>query len=532
MFGKNKKETSVNVTGGKTKGKKRKGWKIAAVLLVLVILFLVVRNALFSNASQSVVFVDTVEAVNDTIKSELNLSGVIESEKTTVYASPVSALVESVDAQEGQLVSAGDYLITYSTDSLEQNYSIAELQAKASDATASESLKESAKSSNELATANTNIAAYQAQLDTLYSELATLNNQSVQYEITANNNTALQAEIAEFTTQLQAVNVSIAALEVKAADGSITSEESAQLTSLLDKKAVLNEKIEKREKKLTDSTDLANAVTNLASQIRDKTNQIAEAESNMAEAKASQSTAEATILSEDQKANISYNQEASQLTLEQSADVLSKAKAGIIAESDGIVTSVQAVNGTMSTEGASLLTIADNSEMCVVLAVSKYNLESIHEDQSVSVTFMEHEYQGKVSYISRLAETGTSGSALVTVKVHLDDPDENLVIGLEADADIMIGTAEDVLVIPLQAVNTDNKGDFVYTVENNIVQRKYVETGLASVENIEIKSGLVAGEKVITTVSSEIIEGITVVENSQMIQTESESNTTGTEAAE
>ena len=101
---------------------------------------------------------------------------------------------------------------------------------------------------------------------------------------------------------------------------------------------------------------------------------------------------------------------------------------------------------------------------------------------------------------------------MVTVKVHIDNPDDNLILGLDAKASICLGTADNVLTVPISAVNSDSEGDFVYTVNEQIVTKKYVTTGLASTEEIEIKKGIETGEKVITTVDSTITEGMKVTE--------------------
>ena len=104
---------------------------------------------------------------------------------------------------------------------------------------------------------------------------------------------------------------------------------------------------------------------------------------------------------------------------------------------------------------------------------------------------------------------------MVTVKIHIENPDENLILGLDAKVSINLGTAENVLTVPISAVNSDSEGDFVYTINDGFVEKKYVTAGMASTEEIEIKSGIEEGEKVITTVDSSIIEGMKVMENVQ-----------------
>lgn len=219
--------------------------------------------------------------------------------------------------------------------------------------------------------------------------------------------------------------------------------------------------------------------------------------------------------------------QAGKLTLEQTADSLSKAKAGIVADFDGIVTQVDTSAGSMAAEGSPLLTLASANDLCVEIPVSKYNLANIEIGQKATVTFQDKDYTGEVNYISKVAQKAESGAALVTVKVHIDTPDDNLVLGLDAKVKIDLGSVENVIKVPVSAVNSDTSGDFVYVVENNIVVRKAVTTGMASKEEMEIKSGLSEGEKVITTIDATIIEGMQVTESTEQ---DTETSAAGTTA--
>ena len=70
---------------------------------------------------------------------------------------------------------------------------------------------------------------------------------------------------------------------------------------------------------------------------------------------------------------------------------------------------------------------------------------------------------------------------------------------------------EDVIAVPVEAVNTSKEGSFCYIVdENGMIARKDVETGLSSATMIEIKSGLSFGDKVVRNTGSVLEEGMRV----------------------
>ena len=80
-----------------------------------------------------------------------------------------------------------------------------------------------------------------------------------------------------------------------------------------------------------------------------------------------------------------------------------------------------------------MFSIADASKMCVDFKVSKYNLTSLQVGQKVTITSLDRKYQGSVTNIGKVAEKNRArGAAMATARVHIDNPDDNLIIGLDA----------------------------------------------------------------------------------------------------
>lgn len=300
----------------------------------------------------------------------------------------------------------------------------------------------------------------------------------------------------------------------------------SDIQTLTSMEATINGEIASLQTKASDTKNKKKEAASIQAQLAQKTSQLAEVQRLLAEAQSKKASAEAGILSASQKENINLSQQASKLTLEQSAENLSAAKAGITAEFDGIVTDVQAEAGTMAAEGAGLISVASAKDMCVEMSVSKYNLSSLALNQKATITFQEKEYDGTVNYISKMATTGESGAAMVKVKVHIENPDDALILGLDAKVSVDLGTASDVWMVPIAAVNSDSDGDFVYLLKEGIVEKQYVTTGLTSKENVEIKTGLESGDKIITTIDATVVEGAAVMENVPQEDTENEAETT------
>ncbi len=115
------------------------------------------------------------------------------------------------------------------------------------------------------------------------------------------------------------------------------------------------------------------------------------------------------------------------------------------------------------------------------------------------VTLAGHEYSGTVTSLSRIAEANAQGTPVVTAQIKIDNPDENIYLGLEATVSVNGQEAADVLVVPTECINSGQDGSFCYVVqEDGTLVRKNVETGLSADDYTEIKSGLEFGDRVVS----------------------------------
>ena len=147
----------------------------------------------------------------------------------------------------------------------------------------------------------------------------------------------------------------------------------------------------------------------------------------------------------------------------------------------------------------------------VEISVTKYDLDKIAVGQKAVITIGGKEYQGEVSKINKMAERNNSGAAVVGTQIKINNPDSDVVLGVEAKVVISTAQAQDTVLVPATCVNVDVDGQFVYVVENSIIVKKPVETGISSDTMIQITEGLNEGDQVVTDVSSGLMEGMTVV---------------------
>jgi HlyD family secretion protein len=154
-------------------------------------------------------------------------------------------------------------------------------------------------------------------------------------------------------------------------------------------------------------------------------------------------------------------------------------------------------------EGTSIVQLGDISRMFVEVLVDEADIGSVDIDQQVDIVvdaYPDELFEGKVTRIDPRAET-TQNVTTIKVTVEVDNPDARLKPGMNASCDFVVERAENVLVVPAEAVKEDERGGAMVTVLQGEQQipRKVV-TGISSGEVTEIKSGLTEGELVVTAV--------------------------------
>lgn len=237
------------------------------------------------------------------------------------------------------------------------------------------------------------------------------------------------------------------------------------------------------------SSDLAEIQSELASQ-----EAIAEADPN------------AVTAEEKERMEITTN--LSELDQMSAQELVESAKKGITADFNGIVSKTAVVEGSTVTQGMELLTLQNTDRVDVDVNISKYDYDKVAENQKAAITLAGKTYEGTVTSVSHMAVQNEKGASLISARVRIDHPDENVFLGVDAKVTIQAASAQDVVVLPAEVVNIGKEGSFCYTLEDGVISRRNIETGLTSDEYIEVVSGLKEGDTVIRDIGG-LQEGMT-----------------------
>ncbi|MEK6584478.1 MAG: HlyD family efflux transporter periplasmic adaptor subunit, partial [Nitrospirota bacterium] len=108
--------------------------------------------------------------------------------------------------------------------------------------------------------------------------------------------------------------------------------------------------------------------------------------------------------------------------------------------------------------------------------------------------------KGKVVYVSPVVSKAAAQNRTIDVEINFDQPNKDtLPVGASVDAEIILETKNDAVVVPTNAVIERDEVKFVYTVVIDRVEKRNVSTGISSWEYMEILDGVREGERVITS---------------------------------
>jgi multidrug efflux pump subunit AcrA (membrane-fusion protein) len=176
----------------------------------------------------------------------------------------------------------------------------------------------------------------------------------------------------------------------------------------------------------------------------------------------------------------------------------------IVAPLDGTILSINAQVGD-SVGTNKFISIADLSQPYLEVLVDETDLNNIGIGYEVQVTFdalPNQTFTGKVISIDPSLVNVANVSAVSSI-VQLDTSSfskpQNLPVGLSATAEIISNQAENVLLVPVEALRELSAGNYaVFVMENGTPVLKTVEVGLMDYTSAEIKSGLNEGDVVTT----------------------------------
>ncbi len=169
----------------------------------------------------------------------------------------------------------------------------------------------------------------------------------------------------------------------------------------------------------------------------------------------------------------------------------------IRAEGDGILSELALTDGCRITEGASVYTIIFTDRFWLKAEIDELDIADVRAGQAVQVVFdayPETEIEGQVEKVSAL---GSNKGGVATYTVTISVPgSENLKTAMSATATIELERRDDVLLIPVDAVDTVDGKKIVKVVDGETLREQEVTLGLVNYTMAEVTEGLAEGQEI------------------------------------
>lgn len=500
-------EKRKNKAAGGRKRKKKIPLIVAAALVVVFGGYSVVNSVIAKNTPAQV---NTITAAKGSVEETISTSGKVNSEQSRTYYAPVGAVITEMNVSLGDVVEEGQQLVTFDTSDLEAQKTKAELDASASANGYRSTQYQSDKKQSEY---NEAVIG----LDEL-KVLAAGQEQYVQ-GLKYNLEDDIQNKKEDLQEWLNKLNLELEIQNNKLSEP--RSEESRE--RIQETIQNLNESIRRTSNEIND--------LNMSDEMKEK-QRIIDAEQKklddmkeeISRREGKESSSEAGIVDPYAKQQQADNMQSAQITAEEAAEKLAKGQEGVKAEFGGIVTKIATMSssanasaggglleGATVSEGTELFTIESNQQVKVDISITKYDLAKIAVGQKADITIADQKYEGEVTKINKVAANNSQGSPVVGVEVHINNPDSGIYLGVEAQVVIHTNSAQDVITLPVEIVNTDRNGDFCYVVENGVVTMRRITTGISSDTDVEVTDGLKEGDLVVYDMTGSVTEGMSVV---------------------
>lgn len=192
------------------------------------------------------------------------------------------------------------------------------------------------------------------------------------------------------------------------------------------------------------------------------------------------------------------------------------------AEFSGVITTCDIEEGGQTTALSTGITLENMKKRVVTISLGEYDVHKVKEGMTATVRTAYGTYDGVVASIAPTATGGSQGSMLDSVgsmagisglssltnsgagvecKIVVDHPDENIIVGFDADVEIVTGTYSSVPCVPIESIVLEKEGTYVYLYneKDETVTKTKIETGATSDTSYEVTSGLSVGDRIVAT---------------------------------
>ena len=164
----------------------------------------------------------------------------------------------------------------------------------------------------------------------------------------------------------------------------------------------------------------------------------------------------------------------------------------------GVIYGLAVRTGAYVNPGDVLANVGDLNRLRVRVYVDEPELGRVAEGQPVTISWQALEgkhWSGRVeSRPTAIQQLGTR--QVGEVICWIDNPGHELIPGTNVDAVIRTAVVENAVVIPKETLRHDARGNYVFLLKGDAIERRGVTPGVSSISEVQIAQGLADGDAV------------------------------------
>lgn len=177
-------------------------------------------------------------------------------------------------------------------------------------------------------------------------------------------------------------------------------------------------------------------------------------------------------------------------------------EASLVSPLSGVVVAMdQNLPGTNITPATATFTIVNPSSVYFRSEIDQEEVVKIKVGQKATVkidAFPDSNFDSEITYIAYTPMSGQSSTVYeIRFRLPVDNQDLSYRLGMDGDAVITLDQKDNTLVLPLEAVISEDSKTFVWLKNDGQLEKKYVTTGIENDTEIEILSDLNPHDQVV-----------------------------------
>lgn len=162
---------------------------------------------------------------------------------------------------------------------------------------------------------------------------------------------------------------------------------------------------------------------------------------------------------------------------------------------NGVIVAIDEPNsGINITPATATITVIDPSSIYFDTEIDEEDVVSIQLDQPATInldSFPDNTIDSKINYISFTPKSGQSSTVYqVKLDLNLDNQSLTYRLGMSGDCQIILDSAPDSLVVPIEAITESNGNSYILVKKGNDLTYQQIKTGLESDTHIAVLEGL------------------------------------------